>query len=142
MFEMLLGHLAGDYLFQNEFLAMNKSKNTGVGWLSALVHCIIYTLTICLFMQNFDWIWIVVVFLTHFPIDKFSLAEKYMHYVKGKIIHDQSGSNLQMRNIFEAAFYKGISNDQELPIERAIHQLCGTIQNNLVVEDGKNRYEL
>jgi len=59
-----------------------------------------------------------------------------------KIIHDQSGTNLQLRNIFEAAFYKGISIDEDLPIERAIAALCGLIQNNLVIEDGVNRYEL
>jgi len=86
--ELILGHLAGDYLLQNEWMAMNKSKNTWVGWLSAFIHCVLYTLAICLFMQNFDMIWIVVVFLSHFPIDKFSLAEKYMHFIKGKGMKD------------------------------------------------------
>jgi len=85
---LFLGHLAGDYLLQNEWMAMNKSKNNWIGWFSALVHCIIYTLAICLFMWNFDPIWMVVVFLTHFPIDKFSLAEKYMHVIKGKGMRD------------------------------------------------------
>ena len=88
MFELLLGHLAGDYLFQNEWMAMNKSKNTWVGWISALVHCIIYTLAVCLFMWDFQPIWMAVVFLTHFPIDKFSLAEHYMHFIKGKGMRD------------------------------------------------------
>ena len=88
MFELLLGHLVGDYLLQNEWMAMNKSKNTWIGWLSATIHCILYTLAVCLFMQNFDPIWFVVVFLSHFPIDKFSLAEKYMHYIKGKGMKD------------------------------------------------------
>ena len=88
MFELLLGHLAGDYLLQNEWMAQNKSKNTLIGWLAALVHCIIYTLAVCLFMQNFQPIWMVVVFLTHFPIDKFSLAEHYMHYIKRKSLYD------------------------------------------------------
>jgi hypothetical protein len=87
-FEMLLGHLTGDYLLQNEFLAMNKSKNTWIGWFAALIHCILYTFAVCLFMQNFQLIWIIVVFLSHFPIDKFSLAEKYMHYIKGKGMKD------------------------------------------------------
>jgi len=59
-----------------------------------------------------------------------------------KISDDRSGTNLQLRNIFEAAFYKGISSTQELPIERAIHALCSFIQNNLVIDDGEKRYEL
>jgi len=33
-------------------------------------------------------------------------------------------TNLQLKDIFNAAFYKGISNDSELPIERAICTLC------------------
>lgn len=86
--ELILGHLAGDYLLQNEWMAMNKGKNNLIGYVSALVHCIIYTLTICLFMGNFDPIWMVAVFLTHFPIDKFKLAEHYMHFIKGKGMKD------------------------------------------------------
>ena len=88
MFELLLGHLAGDYLLQNDWMSKNKSKNTWMGWLAATVHCILYTAAICLFMWNFDPIWIVVVFLSHFPIDKFMLAEKYMHFIKGKGMRD------------------------------------------------------
>ena len=54
-----------------------------------------------------------------------------------------SDENGQLKEIFSAAFYKGISNNAELPIERAIHTLCGLIQNNMVLnEDGSKRYEL
>ena len=60
-----------------------------------------------------------------------------------KIVHDMSGSNRQLKGIFEAAFYKGIVRDDELPIERAISELCGLIQSNLVIEeDGTERYNL
>ena len=91
MFELLLGHLAGDYLLQNEWMALNKSKNTKIGWIAAFVHCIIYTLAVCLFMWNFDWYWMLIVFFSQFPIDKFSLAEKYLHYIKGKSLKDYVG---------------------------------------------------
>jgi hypothetical protein len=80
---MLLGHLAGDYLLQNQWMALNKAKNSFVGWTTALVHCVLYTLAVCLFMWNFDWYWMVIVFLTHFPIDKFSLGGLYVEKVKG-----------------------------------------------------------
>jgi len=88
MFELLLGHLAGDYLLQNEWMALSKSKNTMNGWMAAFVHCILYTAAICLFMWNFDPIWIVVVFLSHFPIDKFSLTDKYLRYIKGRSLKE------------------------------------------------------
>lgn len=83
MFEMLLGHLVGDYLLQNHWLAMNKTKNSFQGWGAAVIHCLIYTLAVTTIMWNFDWIWIVAVFASHFFIDKFGLAEYYMHYIKG-----------------------------------------------------------
>lgn len=89
---MLLGHLVGDYLLQTNFLALNKAKYTLTGWIAALVHCIIYTAAVCAIMGIFDWKWQLVVFLTHFPIDKFSLGELYMDKVKGyglkKFIND------------------------------------------------------
>ncbi len=60
-----------------------------------------------------------------------------------KIQDDQSGSNIQLKSIFSATFYKGICNDSDIPIERAIHTLCGLIQNNRVItEVGIKRYEL
>ena len=59
-----------------------------------------------------------------------------------KIKYDMSGSNLQLKDIFSASFYKSISGKEDLPIERAIVKLCGLIQNNLVIENGINRYNL
>jgi hypothetical protein len=60
-----------------------------------------------------------------------------------KIVDDQSGSNLQLKSIFEAAFYKGIVRNDDLPIERSIAALCGLIQGNRVIEeDGTARYTL
>lgn len=59
-----------------------------------------------------------------------------------KIADDQSGSNRQLRGIFEAAFYKDIIRDENLPIERAIAELCGLIHSNTVLEDGEERYSL
>lgn len=81
-FQLLLGHLVGDYLLQNQWMALNKSKNTWIGWLSATVHCLLYTLAVCLFMWNFQFIWIIAVFFSHFFIDKFGLGEVYMKYIK------------------------------------------------------------
>jgi hypothetical protein len=78
MFErLLLGHLLGDYLLQNKWMALTKSKNTLEGWMAAIIHCCLYSLAVCFFMWNFDYIWFIVVFNSHFWIDKFALAERY-----------------------------------------------------------------
>jgi hypothetical protein len=82
MFEtLLLGHLVGDYLLQNKWMALTKSKPTLEGWFAAFTHCFIYTISISMFMQNFDWIWIFVVFNSHFWIDKFALGERYKKFI-------------------------------------------------------------
>ena len=77
MIELLLGHLVGDYLLQNQWMALTKSKNTAEGWFAAINHCVIYTIAVTMFMQNFDWLWVIIVFNSHFWIDKFALGEKY-----------------------------------------------------------------
>ena len=63
-----------------------------------------------------------------------------------KIRLDQSGSNLDIKDIFSAAFYKSIGRPDSKPIERAISQLCGLIQSNQVIETidkiGYERYNL
>jgi hypothetical protein len=60
-----------------------------------------------------------------------------------KIADDKSGNNNQMRGIFSAAFYKSVSRMDELPIERAISELCGLIAFNTVIDENKEqRYEL
>ena len=60
-----------------------------------------------------------------------------------KISDDKSSSNNQIKDIFKASFYKGMSNDSELPIERAVEELCGIIQGTSVLNsDGTKRFEL
>ena len=59
-----------------------------------------------------------------------------------KIQLDQSGSNLQLKEIISASFNKTYKWELELPIERVIVALCAQIQSNIVVEDGINRYYL
>lgn len=41
----IVGHLVGDYLLQNDWMALNKKRDIG----PCLVHCILWTLSVCLF---------------------------------------------------------------------------------------------
>ena len=75
---LLFGHLIGDYFLQTGWMAVNKVKNNLEGWLACTVHTIVYTLSICVVTSLYDWYWIIAVFLSHFFIDKFSLAKVYM----------------------------------------------------------------
>ena len=65
-----------------------------------------------------------------------------MYEVYKKIKDDQSGTDLEMRNLFSALMYKGISNDSEKPILRGINHLHGLIQFTQVVTDDVKRFSL
>lgn len=94
---LILGHLVGDYLFQNKWMAMNKDSSN----LKCFVHCSIYTITVLMFTAVFwhsymDFTkWAVVVFLSHFIVDRFSLADKWLDLINGRSLRDfmENGHN-------------------------------------------------
>lgn len=50
---MFMGHLVGDYLLQNQWMAINKSGKGWLGHLTCTVHVAIYTLAMCTFLHMF-----------------------------------------------------------------------------------------
>jgi len=93
---ILLGHMVGDYLLQNKWMAMNKSAST----LKCAVHCLVYTLAVVAFTTPFfdravwlgatypDWRWVLAVFLSHFLIDRWSLADRWLGLIDGRSLRD------------------------------------------------------
>lgn len=71
----LLAHLWGDYIFQSDWMALNKSKRS---W-PCLVHVILYTA--CFLFVTTSWKALAVIGLTHFVIDRFGLA-RYVVFAK------------------------------------------------------------
>lgn len=72
---LLVGHLIGDFIFQNDWLARNKKTNS---WICA-IHCVVYALGV--WSCSFHWfpLWAVVLTgVIHFPIDRWGLARKLM----------------------------------------------------------------
>ncbi len=59
-----------------------------------------------------------------------------------KISDDKSGHHHQLISVFTESFSKRMTWHQDLPIERAIEELCGLIQCNTVRENGVSRYLL
>ena len=119
-FSILIAHLFGDYLLQNDWMASNKgnpypsgerpctyvetfdgdgiptlyvtagtveersawdavNRKWWVGNLACTVHCLLYTLAFYLFCwQWVTWQGLLVCFATHWVIDRFGLARKWM----------------------------------------------------------------
>jgi len=73
----LIGHLVGDFLLQNDWMAINKKSH----WLPACVHCLVYTIVVWLFCQISPNPWplwtIPVIFISHIALD----ATMFVHWL-------------------------------------------------------------
>jgi hypothetical protein len=85
LFIGLILHFIGDYIFQNSWLANNKTKKN----LPAIIHALIYSLPF-LFIVGFSWA-IFFIFLTHFFIDRYRLAVYWIKLVNWNWYSDNFG---------------------------------------------------
>jgi hypothetical protein len=83
---ILLGHFIGDYLLQNKWLVETKSRSN----LTCIIHCIIYTaaVSILTWTSLHGWLWSLIIFCTHYPIDRYSLAEKWAKFINSRSLND------------------------------------------------------
>lgn len=77
MISALVGHLVGDYLAQNDWMALNKKKST----LHCAVHCAIWTLCVVTFAGWWSWPVIAALFATHFAQDRTNIIRWWMSLV-------------------------------------------------------------
>lgn len=110
-FALLLGHLVGDYLFQNDWMARNKTNpHPGEhpdaateaeadawcdkwdlwmdGHAACAVHCVLYTLAVFLLLLPLGviapWWFYAGVCALHWPVDRWRLAALWMRRVSGQ----------------------------------------------------------
>lgn len=75
----LISHLFGDFVFQNDWMASNKGVQNKKGYISCFVHCLVYTI---FFYSQATFLQLMLIFLSHFLIDKFRLAFLWCNYFK------------------------------------------------------------
>lgn len=97
---LILGHFAGDYLLQNKAMMLNKSKPGFHGIFWCTLHCLVYTAVVCLFLWTINPLVAIAVFISHWPIDRWSLASKWM-----KLIRSREPGVLYFVKEADAAFY-------------------------------------
>ncbi len=110
---ILFGHLVGDYLLQSKKMAFFKSENTSRGYLWCFIHSLIYTASICLFLWTLNPVIIILVFMSHYPIDKWSLASKWLKLIGGRDFIKAYESTEKYREIdisFSAIVYTVVDN--------------------------------
>lgn len=78
MISALVGHLAGDYLLQNDWMAQNKKSSS----FHCAVHCGIWTICVlgALAIAGESWpLWTALpLFVTHFAQDRTQVINRYM----------------------------------------------------------------
>jgi hypothetical protein len=79
MISALVGHLVGDYLAQNDWMALNKKQSSG----HCAVHCAVWTACVMLFSGWPFWTW-VPLFWSHFLQDRTQIVTWYMDAVGQK----------------------------------------------------------
>lgn len=70
----IIGHLAGDYLLQNDWMALNKKK----GNLPCFVHCTLWTFSVCLFSGWHSIPISVALFISHWLQDRTQIIGWWM----------------------------------------------------------------
>lgn len=62
----IIGHLVGDYLLQNDWMANNKKRSSII----CAIHCTLWTFSVCVFAGWWTWQAFAVLWLTHFIQDR------------------------------------------------------------------------
>jgi len=119
-FALLLGHLIGDYIFQTEWMAQNKTRNDLKGWVACIVHASVYATCVVGTIINLEpswtpkvWLLLGLVFLSHFPIDKFSLGKYWITYINRKPV-PKSGDPISIGAMFYPSVYIAVDNTMHL----------------------------
>lgn len=104
---IILGHFVGDYLFQPLWMALGKSENTLKGYMICILHCLIYSLMIASFSGKYidnPKVW-ALAFLSHFFIDKWSLAQVWLNMIEGRNVVEEAKNNNLIGTAFGAVVY-------------------------------------
>lgn len=70
----IVGHLVGDYLLQNDWMALNKKTRT----FNCAVHCTLWTLAVCVFTGWWTPPIIAILWITHFVQDRTNIILWWM----------------------------------------------------------------
>ena len=79
MIQLLL-HAIGDYIVQNDWMALNKKKKTLQGEFACQVHCITYALP---FFLITDWLGVLLIYLSHYIIDRTNIIAWFIAFKNG-----------------------------------------------------------
>lgn len=114
---LLLGHLTGDYLLQSRHMALTKATPgiRGVGW--CLIHSVIYTLSVCLFLWRINPVLCGLIFISHYPLDRWSWADQWLKLIRGRnllMAHQSTSPYREFEIAFACLVYTVVDNTWHL----------------------------
>lgn len=80
LIDAIIGNLVGDYLLQNDWMALNKKKHT----FHCAVHCAVWTACVCLFAGWTSPLIVLLLFASHFLQDRTPIIAWYMDAIGQK----------------------------------------------------------
>lgn len=111
--EQLLLHLFGDFIVQNDWMALNKKKNGLIGFLTCSIHCISYSLP---FFLITNWMGVLLICISHFALDRTYVTEKFLKLRNG--VKNTSNFGFKKERPFEITFWLMVITDN------VIHLIC------------------
>lgn len=73
--DQLIFHGIGDYLIQNDWMALNKKKPGWTGFFACLIHTVTYSLP---FLFITSWKAVLVIWATHFILDRWHIVDWFL----------------------------------------------------------------
>lgn len=78
-----LGHFVGDYVLQNQWMALGKTHEGMKGHIACTVHVTLYTLAVLHFSGVWSLPFAAAVFIPHWIIDRYGLAWYWLDFKNG-----------------------------------------------------------
>lgn len=99
----LFGHLVGDYFIQTKHMALHKGDKNTRGLIACSSHVLLYSLAVCAFLQTINPPVFLLIYIPHWIIDRWSLANKWLKLIRGRTFEAAYLSTEKYRE-FDIAF--------------------------------------
>lgn len=103
IFGLVLGHLLADFGLQPKKMALLKNTPGWKGCGICTLHSLIYTICVSFFLWKFDPVFLLLIFFSHYVVDRYSLANKWLALIKGRTFLGAYESKDQYRE-FDISF--------------------------------------
>ena len=116
---LVLGHVLGDYLFQTDRMAVLKNVKGLTGHIWCTIHVLIYSTCMCLFLWKASPLVFAIVFISHWPIDRWSLGLKWIEFygsVSWRKVYSEKEEHWPIKLAFGAPVYIIVDNSMHMII--------------------------